>query len=117
MSCEHVSCVAFHCRYRAYDCRSNLFYLRSGEIVYHVAAAGIVYHREKHTQRFYLGHTDDILALAVHPTKDLVATGQVPAPPLSAPPKAFLCQYNYSRYTIEYICISVPRCDLMWYDW
>lgn len=74
-----MSCVALHCRYRAYDCRSNLFYLRSGEIVYHVAAAGIVYHREKHTQRFYLGHTDDILALAVHPTKDLVATGQVPA--------------------------------------
>ena len=72
-----VGCVRWGCRYRAYDCRSNLFYLQSGEIVYHVAAMGIVYNREKHARRFYLGHTDDVLSLAVHPSKDLVATGQV----------------------------------------
>ena len=64
-------------RYRGYDCHNNLFYLQNGEIVYHVAAVGIVYNRDRHSQRFYLGHTDDILCLAIHPSKDIVATGQV----------------------------------------
>ncbi|WAR18910.1 EMAL6-like protein [Mya arenaria] len=63
--------------YRGYDCRNNLFYAQSGEIIYHVAAVGIVYNREKNTQRFYLEHTDDILCLSIHPLKDLIATGQV----------------------------------------
>ena len=63
--------------YRGYDCHNNLFYLQNGEIVYHVAAVGIVYNRDRHSQKFYLGHTDDILCLANHPAKDIVATGQV----------------------------------------
>ncbi|KAM9714304.1 echinoderm microtubule-associated protein-like 5 isoform 3-T3 [Dama dama] len=63
--------------YRGYDCRSNLFYTQTGEIVYHVAAVGVVYNRQQNTQRFYLGHDDDVLCLAVHPVRDLVATGQV----------------------------------------
>lgn len=63
--------------YRGYDCRNNLFYTQSGEIVYHVAAVGIVYKKETHSQRFYLGHDDDILCLTLHPIKDLVASGQV----------------------------------------
>ena len=42
-----------------------------------MAAVGIVYHREKHAQRFYTEHTDDILSLAIHPVKDTIATGQV----------------------------------------
>lgn len=45
--------------------------------MYHVAAVGIVYNRQQNTQRFYLGHDDDILCLAIHPLKDYVATGQV----------------------------------------
>ncbi|KAG8013418.1 Echinoderm microtubule-associated protein-like 5, partial [Nibea albiflora] len=60
-----------------YDCRSNLFYTQTGEIVYHVAAIGVVYNRQQNTQRFYMGHDDDILCLAIHPLKDFVATGQV----------------------------------------
>ncbi|XP_030627441.1 echinoderm microtubule-associated protein-like 6 isoform X2 [Chanos chanos] len=63
--------------YRGYDCRNNLFYTQTGEVVYHVAAVGVVYNRQQHTQRFYLGHDDDILCLTVHPIKDFVATGQV----------------------------------------
>ncbi|XP_045677967.1 echinoderm microtubule-associated protein-like 5 isoform X1 [Phyllostomus hastatus] len=63
--------------YRGYDCRSNLFYTQIGEIVYHVAAVGVIYNRQQNTQRFYLGHDDDILCLAIHPVKDYVATGQV----------------------------------------
>ncbi|XP_061084049.1 echinoderm microtubule-associated protein-like 6 isoform X3 [Conger conger] len=63
--------------YRGYDCRNNLFYTQAGEVVYHVAAVAVVYNRQQHSQRFYLGHDDDILSLAVHPLKDYVATGQV----------------------------------------
>ncbi|KAB1277577.1 Echinoderm microtubule-associated protein-like 5 [Camelus dromedarius] len=63
--------------YRGYDCRSNLFYTQIGEIVYHVAAVGVIYNRQQNTQRFYLGHDDDILCLTIHPLKDYVATGQV----------------------------------------
>ncbi|KAI4583524.1 hypothetical protein MJG53_008737 [Ovis ammon polii x Ovis aries] len=69
--------VIFITTYRGYDCRSNLFYTQIGEIVYHVAAVGVIYNRQQNTQRFYLGHDDDILCLAVHPLKDYVATGQV----------------------------------------
>ncbi|XP_028827800.1 echinoderm microtubule-associated protein-like 6 isoform X1 [Denticeps clupeoides] len=63
--------------YRGCDCRNNLFYTQTGEVVYHVAAVGVVYNRQQHAQRFYLGHDDDILSLSVHPLKDYVATGQV----------------------------------------
>ncbi|KAL5463172.1 hypothetical protein EMCRGX_G032049 [Ephydatia muelleri] len=63
--------------YRGYDCRSNLYYTRNGEIVYHIAAVGIVYNKNSHRQRFYLLHTDDILCLAIHPSQDCIATGQI----------------------------------------
>ncbi|XP_040207585.1 echinoderm microtubule-associated protein-like 6 isoform X1 [Rana temporaria] len=63
--------------YRGYDCRNNLFYTQTGEVVYHVAAVAVVYDRLQHSQRLYLGHNDDILSLAIHPTKDYVATGQI----------------------------------------
>lgn len=75
--------------YRGYDCRDNLFFLKGqDEIIYHVAALGIVYNRETNTQRFYNGHSDDILCLCLHPNKEydskdakkrkiLAATGQI----------------------------------------
>ncbi|CAK8677759.1 unnamed protein product [Clavelina lepadiformis] len=63
--------------YRGYDCRDNVFYTQKGEIVYHVAALGILYSRSKCTQRFYDKHDDDILCLNLHPLKDIVATGQI----------------------------------------
>lgn len=64
--------------YRGYDCRDNLFFIhQSKEIVYHVAALGIVYNKQTQVQRFYDQHTDDILCLSLHPTKTIVATGQI----------------------------------------
>ena len=51
--------------------------MQTGEIVYHIAAVGVVYNKQTHSQRFYLGHDDDILCLAIHPVKDVIATGQV----------------------------------------
>ncbi|XP_074487309.1 echinoderm microtubule-associated protein-like 6 isoform X4 [Sebastes fasciatus] len=63
--------------YRGFDCRNNLFYSQTGEVVYHVAAVAVVYNRLQHSQRFYLGHDDDILSLTVHPLKDYAASAQV----------------------------------------
>ncbi|XP_034043528.1 echinoderm microtubule-associated protein-like 6 [Thalassophryne amazonica] len=63
--------------YRGFDCRNNLFYTQAGEVVFHVATVAVVYNRLQHSQRFYLGHDDDILSLTLHPLKDYVATGQV----------------------------------------
>lgn len=62
--------------YRGRDCRSNLHLLPTGEIVYFVAAVVVLYNMEEHSQRHYLGHTDDVKCLAIHPNKLIVATGQ-----------------------------------------
>lgn len=63
--------------YHGYNACNNLFYTQSNEIVFHVAALGVVYSPPSHQQRFYKGHTDDVLCLTIHDDKDLVATGQV----------------------------------------
>ncbi|XP_026668685.1 echinoderm microtubule-associated protein-like 2 isoform X3 [Ceratina calcarata] len=63
--------------YRGRDCRSNLHLLPTGEIVYFVAAVVVLHNMEEHSQRHYLGHTDDIKCIAIHPNKMVVATGQV----------------------------------------
>jgi microtubule-associated protein-like 1/2 len=62
--------------YRGRDARSNLYLLPTGEIVYFVAAVVVLFNAEEHSQRHYLGHTEDIKCLAVHPNKLLIATGQ-----------------------------------------
>lgn len=46
--------------YRGKDCRSNLAYLPTGEMVYFVAAVVVLYNVEEQCQRHYLGHTDDV---------------------------------------------------------
>ncbi|XP_013399114.1 echinoderm microtubule-associated protein-like 2 isoform X2 [Lingula anatina] len=63
--------------YRGKDCRSNMFYLPSGELVYHMAAVAVLYNVQTKTQRHYLDHTDDIKCLAVHPDQVTIVTGQV----------------------------------------
>ncbi|XP_046824221.1 echinoderm microtubule-associated protein-like 2 isoform X2 [Vespa crabro] len=62
--------------YRGRDCRSNLHLLPTCEIVYFVAAVVVLYNMEEHNQRHYLGHTDDVKCIAIHPNKLVVATGQ-----------------------------------------
>ena len=46
-------------------------------MAFHVAAVGVVMDKQSGRQSFYTGHSDDILCLAVHPKKDIIATGQV----------------------------------------
>ncbi|XP_026332570.1 echinoderm microtubule-associated protein-like 2 isoform X4 [Hyposmocoma kahamanoa] len=62
--------------YRGKDCRSNLYLLPTGEIVYFVAAVVILFNVEEQCQRHYTGHTDDVKCLAVHPNKLIIASGQ-----------------------------------------
>eukprot|EP00201_Polytomella_parva_P008190 CAMPEP_0175056820 /NCGR_PEP_ID=MMETSP0052_2-20121109/10898_1 /TAXON_ID=51329 ORGANISM="Polytomella parva, Strain SAG 63-3" /NCGR_SAMPLE_ID=MMETSP0052_2 /ASSEMBLY_ACC=CAM_ASM_000194 /LENGTH=683 /DNA_ID=CAMNT_0016321919 /DNA_START=241 /DNA_END=2291 /DNA_ORIENTATION=+ len=59
----------------------NVFYNDRGEIVYFAAAVGIVYDKASHTQRFFLGHDDDITCLALHSDRSTVATGQLGSKP------------------------------------
>ncbi|OWF36267.1 echinoderm microtubule-associated protein-like 2 isoform X2 [Mizuhopecten yessoensis] len=63
--------------YRGRDCRSNLYYLPTGEMVYFSAAVVVLHNIEENTQRHYVGHTDDVKCLAIHPDKIKVASGQV----------------------------------------
>ncbi|CAH2314735.1 echinoderm microtubule-associated -like 2 isoform X1 [Pelobates cultripes] len=63
--------------YRGRDCRSNLFLLPSGELLYFTAAVCVLYDPAGGTQRHYRGHTDDIKSLAVHPDSVTIASGQV----------------------------------------
>lgn len=56
---------------------NNIVCNRNGHLVYHVAALGIVYNVKSHTQKFFLGHNDDVLCLAMHPEGLKIASGQV----------------------------------------
>lgn len=51
--------------------------MKSGSIVYHAAALGIVLDPETNTQRFFNKHIDDITAFDVHPDDETVATGEI----------------------------------------
>uniref|UniRef100_A0A672REV2 Echinoderm microtubule-associated protein-like 2 n=1 Tax=Sinocyclocheilus grahami TaxID=75366 RepID=A0A672REV2_SINGR len=63
--------------YRGRDCRSNLYLLPTGEIVYFNASVVVLYNVEEQQQRHYLGHNDDVKCLAIHPDMVTIATGQV----------------------------------------
>uniref|UniRef100_A0A8C5BC42 EMAP like 2 n=1 Tax=Gadus morhua TaxID=8049 RepID=A0A8C5BC42_GADMO len=63
--------------YRGRDCRSNLYLLPTGEIVYFNASVVVLLNTEEQQQRHYMGHDDDVKCLSVHPDMVTIATGQV----------------------------------------
>uniref|UniRef100_T1JGP8 WD repeat-containing protein 55 homolog n=1 Tax=Strigamia maritima TaxID=126957 RepID=T1JGP8_STRMM len=67
--------------YRGFDGRNNVLSNRKGEIVYSSSILGVVMNRDTLRQRFYQGHTNDILSLCLHPLEDLVASAQVGSRP------------------------------------
>ncbi|PNI66240.1 EML6 isoform 4 [Pan troglodytes] len=50
--------------YRGHQCRNNLYYTAGKEVVYFVAGVGVVYNTREHSQKFFLGHNDDIISAA-----------------------------------------------------
>nr|XP_005577639.1 PREDICTED: echinoderm microtubule-associated protein-like 3 isoform X1 [Macaca fascicularis] len=76
-------CLDWVYGYRGRDSRSNLFVLRSGEVVYFIACVVVLYRPGGGPggpggggQRHYRGHTDCVRCLAVHPDGVRVASGQ-----------------------------------------
>ncbi|XP_035829085.1 echinoderm microtubule-associated protein-like CG42247 [Aplysia californica] len=64
--------------FRGRDVKQNLSVLpSSGELVYFVAAVVVVYDKKFATQKHYLGHSEEISCLTVHPNGRFVATGQI----------------------------------------
>ncbi|MEJ1269606.1 hypothetical protein NN561_000417 [Cricetulus griseus] len=82
--------------YRGHQCRNNLYYTAAKEIVYFVAGVGVVYSPREHRQKFYRGHSDDIISLALHPERVLVATGQVGKEP-------YICVWD--SYTVQTVSV------------
>lgn len=70
--------------YRAQNCRNNLRYINADNpdtrlLVYPAASLGVVYDMQKKSQTFYQGHSNEIVCLTIHPSGQLVATGDVAA--------------------------------------
>ena len=70
--------------YRGYDCRDNIFFIESDVILYPAAALVIVLNISTHSQRYYLGHHDDVTAVTVQgfpdgssSTAPVVASAQI----------------------------------------
>ena len=116
------------------DARQNLFLNSEGKIVYTAAALGIVYDQDTHTQRFFKGHSDDIVCAAMHPERTLVATGEMGRRPTAFvwdstnPEGAPVAQLRGQRRAITHMAFSpngkylatIGRDDqrsLMVYDW
>ena len=64
---------------RCEDVRNNVWYNHRGEIVYMAANVGIVYNMDTAKQRFFTGHSDEIISIALHTQsgRTLVATGEM----------------------------------------
>ncbi|XP_076265445.1 doublecortin-domain-containing echinoderm-microtubule-associated protein isoform X2 [Rhynchophorus ferrugineus] len=62
--------------YRGTDSRKNLWVLPTGELLYYVAAVAVMFDRDEETQRHYIGHTEDIQCMDLHPSREMVASGQ-----------------------------------------
>ncbi|XP_041377206.1 echinoderm microtubule-associated protein-like 2 isoform X2 [Gigantopelta aegis] len=63
--------------YNGNDPRSALLVLPdTGELVYYVSCVAVLYDRTSATQRYYLGHTEEITCMVLLPDGEKIATGQ-----------------------------------------
>ena len=63
--------------FRSWDIKGNLKYEKTGKVVYTTAGVGIVHDTKGKKQEFFNVHGNDIVAMAMHPELDIVATGQM----------------------------------------
>ncbi|CAL1540738.1 unnamed protein product [Lymnaea stagnalis] len=63
--------------FRGRDVKQNLAVLpSSGQLVYFVAAVVVLHDKKFATQKHYLGHSEEITCLAIHPNGRFIASGQ-----------------------------------------
>lgn len=66
--------------YRCFDdCRNTAKWLADGRAVFVGAALGVVFNHKKNKQEFFNKHEEDIVSMALHPKRKIVATGQMAA--------------------------------------
>lgn len=65
--------------FRSFDTRNNLKYINQNEVLFTTAALGVVLNKQANTQSFFNMHEEDVVALAIHPGRQIVATGQMAA--------------------------------------
>lgn len=81
--------------YNGKNAYNNLFYGKEdGKIVYCIAGTAVVSTPASKTQKFFVGHNEDILCLAVHPSQPIVATGQLDPKGKGTP---YICIWNESN--------------------
>lgn len=61
--------------FRSFDTRNNLKYVSQNEIAFTTAALGVALNKSTNTQRFFNLHEEDVVSMAMHPSKDIIATG------------------------------------------
>ena len=71
--------------FRSFDTRGNLRYAKDGSVVFTTAGVGVVQNIQGTSQEFFNLHHEDIVAMAIHPGKDIVATGQMAGKALNGP--------------------------------
>jgi WD40 repeat protein len=66
--------------YGFYDAgTSNVLFsdLSAKQLAFPAAGLGVVFDFEAHSQKFFKGHTDDVICIATHPRSQLIATGEI----------------------------------------
>lgn len=63
--------------FRSFDTRGNLRYTADGNVAFTTAGVGVIYDKGADEQSFFNMHKEDIVAMAIHPDGDIIATGQM----------------------------------------
>lgn len=61
--------------FRSHDTRGNAKFSADGKVVYTTAGLGVVLDTKHNSQEFFNLHQDDVVSLALHPDRDIAATG------------------------------------------
>jgi hypothetical protein len=61
--------------FRSFDTRANLRYVDQNHIAFTTAALGVVMNKTTNVQNFFNLHEEDVVSMALHPGKDIIATG------------------------------------------
>lgn len=75
LSIHHV--MGFRYFYILDECRDMLGWTDKGKVVFAAAAVGVEMDPKTSEQKFFNKHEEDIVSFALHPNRNIVATGQM----------------------------------------